>query len=91
MRPQVVKLPDVSLANVIPPGTASGEVEGGRPSSELLMAPQQYAAPLVVTPQVCPLPTLTEAKVSPPATAWGVMASVVPPVPSWPSEFRPQQ
>src|SRR2546422_11691889 len=60
------------------------------PSSPRKFAPQQYAAPLVVTPQADASLALTVVKVSPPATVAGVALPVVVPVPSWPNVFTPQ-
>ena len=70
-----------------PPDTATGvalAVVVPLPSAPSPLAPQQYAAPVVVTPQANPFPALTDANVSPPDTGPGVVvgfwpnASVVP-------------
>src|SRR5712691_5103960 len=55
------------------------------------LAPQQYAAPPVVTPQVCAFPTLTAAKLRPPATSTGLNRPRLVPSPCWPKTLRPQQ
>src|SRR5207244_196363 len=74
------------------------------PSCPYGVAPQQYAAPLVVTPHAKPDPALIALKVSPPATATGVVlhawgcetlkqfwGPVVVPMPSSPAMLSPQQ
>src|SRR5207253_8981699 len=67
------------------------------PSWPYPLAPQQYAAPVVVRPQLCkPPPTAippraTAENVRPPVTATGTELEVVEPSPNWPSELSPQQ
>src|SRR5438309_10304634 len=67
------------------------------PSWPYPLAPQQYAAPVVVRPHVCkPPPTAippraTAENVRPPVTATGTELEVVEPSPNWPSELSPQQ
>src|SRR5690349_23601996 len=50
-------------------------------------------SPSTVTPQLCTLPAATRVNLSPPATGVGVdcMLKMLPPVPSCPSAFPPQQ
>jgi hypothetical protein len=76
------------------------------PSWPKEFAPQQNAAPDMMTPQVCSLvttaalpicwprgaaPRPSVEKVSPPVTATGTALELVEPSPSWPALFNPQQ
>src|SRR5436189_106551 len=60
------------------------------PSWPLLLGPQQYAAPLIVTPQVASA-ALIAANVRLPATGVGMGRLAVVPSPRWPLSLMPQQ
>jgi hypothetical protein len=60
------------------------------PSCPFTPSPQHFTVPAVRITQVCNPPQATD--VTPLAIMLcGVLALVVPPLPSWPLEFRPQQ
>src|ERR1051325_3281432 len=73
--PQVCRYaPASTLTKLTPPATGVGVVRTlsvPSPSWPSPLAPQQYAALLVVTPQACSLPTVTWTKSSAPATRLG--------------------
>jgi hypothetical protein len=69
--------------------TATGMVlfrlmEGLSPSWYMLLLPQQYAVPVVVSAQLCEVPVEIVVKVTPTGivTATGILLSVVVPLPS---------
>ena len=62
-----------------------------RPSWPEELAPQQEAAPALVSPQVWKRSAVRTLKLKPPETGTGVESLVVEPVPSWPELFEPQQ
>src|SRR5215475_15045997 len=78
------------------PDTATGVVlmppEEPSPSSSTELSPQQLAiSPVVTAHAVPPLLAIASTPAPRPVTATGTSLSVVPPFPSWPAEFQPQQ
>jgi hypothetical protein len=62
-----------------------------RPSWPEELAPQQEAAPALVSPQVWKRSAARALKLKPPETGTGIESLVVEPVPNWPKALLPQQ
>src|SRR5262245_46973548 len=96
--PHVIS-PALTARHVRPPATGCGAActnalgVGPIPRSPLILAPQQYAAPDVVTPQACAPPAEIEVNESPPVTGTGtgLVVDSVSPCPSSPLWLSPQQ
>ena len=93
--PHVWSKPALTDAQLFPPLTSTGVVLFPRvvpsPSRPLLLDPQQYASPAVVTPHVWLRSALTDAQLCPPLTLLGAKRCIVVPSPSRPLLLYPQQ
>ena len=80
--PQLCRSPAVTRLNDTPPRTSAGTLllvpTTPLPSSPMVLRPQQYASPLIVTPQVCLSPAATVTNFKRPETGTGVAAQAFP-------------
>ena len=93
--PQADVFPTATSDRVSEPDTATGVVWAAvvvpLPSCPLPPAPQQYAAPALVSPHAEAPPTAIDEKESEPDTATGTLLLADCALPSWPLVPRPQQ